>query len=96
MGARRPLLPMVHSETLVPICTSQVNPAESDSSIEVWWAKKKKKSHDYFSSAEQKAVFSMGKKSVSLTSDEEIQNKKQDHLTTKLIKSCNCSTAQFG
>lgn len=42
-----------------------------------------KKKSAYFSSAEEKTVSSVEEEFVSLTSDEEIQNKKQDHLTQK-------------
>lgn len=83
MGARRLLLPIAHSQILVPVCTGQVNPEDSNCSLEEWWTKKHQKNHDYFSSAEQKTVFSVEEEFVPLTSDEENQNKKQDQLTQK-------------
>lgn len=84
MGSLRPLLPLAHWEPLVPVCTGQFNSAESISSLEVWWNEKNnEKKSVYFSSAEEKTVSSMEEEFVSLTSDEEIQNKKQDHLTQK-------------
>lgn len=45
--------------------------------------KNTKKNHDYFSSAEQKTVYSVEEEFVPLTSGEENQNKKQDQLTQK-------------